>query len=160
MDRPLSELGIEVHLPEIPPRDKLWTVPGVKAYRTGTRPDPADVFHRVVAVVDRFLDFDRSLADQRTMCELVACYTMSTWFLDALNVIGYLWPNGGPGSGKTTLFKTALRLEQPTSGNVYFRANHYFFFRFLLRDFFSSLRLFFSFLTAFFTPGKLSLVNT
>ena len=71
MDKPLSDLGIEVHLPEIPPRDKLWTVPGVKAYRAGTRPDPADVFRRVVAVIDRFLDFDRSLADQRTMCELV-----------------------------------------------------------------------------------------
>jgi hypothetical protein len=111
MDQPLSELELEVHLPEIPPRDKLWTVPGVKAYRTGARPDPADVFRRVVAVIDRFLDFDRSLANQETMCELVACYTVSTWFLDALNVIGYLWPNGGPGSGKTKLLTLVAELS-------------------------------------------------
>ena len=55
----------------------------VKAYRAGNGP-PADVFNRVVDIVDRFIDFNKSLADQRTMAELVACYILATWFLDAL----------------------------------------------------------------------------
>ncbi|MGH7965778.1 MAG: hypothetical protein ACRERD_28840, partial [Candidatus Binatia bacterium] len=100
-DEPLEKLGIEVHLPEIPPAEKLWSAPGVKAYKADYRPDPADVFTRIVEVVDRFIDFDRSLADQRTMCEIVACYIVATWFLDAFTVIGFLWPNGDRGSGKT-----------------------------------------------------------
>lgn len=102
-DEPLANLGIEVHLPEIPPGEKLWSTPAVKAYRSGTRPDPADVFKCIVETVGRFLDFDRSLADQRTMCEMVACYILATYFLDAFTVVGFLWPNGERGSGKTQL---------------------------------------------------------
>ena len=60
-----------------------------------------DVFTRVTNVVSHFIDFDRSLADQKTMAEAIACYILSTWFLDAFNVIGFLWPNGDRGSGKT-----------------------------------------------------------
>jgi hypothetical protein len=99
----LSEIGAEIHLPEIPLDKKLWSTPGVKRSLQGQRPAPADVFKQIVAVVDRFIDFARSLADQREMCELVACYILATWFLDSFNVIGYLWPNGEPGSGKTQL---------------------------------------------------------
>jgi len=102
-DEQLDALGFDVRLPEIPPADRLWSVPGVKRYRAGQRPAPADVFGRVVDVIDRFIDFDRSLADQRTMAEMVGAYTLSTWFLDAFNVIGFLWPNGDRGSGKTQL---------------------------------------------------------
>jgi hypothetical protein len=100
-DRPMSELGVEVCLPEPPPPDRLWSAAGLRRYREGYRPDPRDVFRRVAAVVDRFIDFSRSLADQNTMCELTACHVMATYFLPALNVIGYLWPNGDKGSGKT-----------------------------------------------------------
>jgi hypothetical protein len=57
----------------------------------------------MVEVVDRFLDFSLSLDDQKPMCEMVACHTLATWFLDAFNAIGYLWPNGAKGSGKTKL---------------------------------------------------------
>jgi hypothetical protein len=56
-----------------------------------------------VDVVDHFIDFTRSLSDQQTMAEFVACYVFTTWFLDAFNVIGFLWPNGERGSGKTNL---------------------------------------------------------
>jgi hypothetical protein len=100
---PIEKLGIKVELPETPPQDKLWSMPGVRAYQEGKRPDAADVFNRIVEIVERFLDFDRSLADQRTMTELVACYIQATWFLPAFTVIGFLWPTGERGSGKSQL---------------------------------------------------------
>jgi len=102
-DRPLDELGLEVALPQMPHPSRTWSPAGVAAYRDGHRPDPAGVLNRVADVVSHFVDFDRSLAGQRTMCELVACYVLATWTLDAFNVIGYLWPNGERGSGKTVL---------------------------------------------------------
>jgi len=102
-DKPIEELGMEVSLP-MPPKDaKLWTTKGVKAYRAGYRPEPLDVFRRLVSLIDRFMSFDRSLAEQNTMCELLGCYILSTWFLDAFDVIGFLWPNGTHGTGKTKL---------------------------------------------------------
>ena len=102
-DQPLEELGLEVSLPTPPKDSKLWTTKGVKAYRAGGRPPPLDVFQRLVSLIDRFMSFDRSLADQNSMCELLSCYILTTWFLDAFNVIGFLWPNGTHGTGKTKL---------------------------------------------------------
>jgi hypothetical protein len=109
-DKLLAALGMDVHLAEIPMPQKLWTAPSVKAYKAGTRLDPGATFQRVVSVVDCFIDFDRSLAPQQTMCELVACYVLSTWFLDAFTVVGYLWPNGERGSGKTQLLTVVAEL--------------------------------------------------
>jgi hypothetical protein len=102
-DEPIDALDMEVRLPERPQDSSLWSTAGIQSYRAGERPNPAEVFNRVVDVVDRFIDFNRSLADQRTMAEMVACYTIGTWFLPSLNVVGYLWPNGPRGSGKTVL---------------------------------------------------------
>lgn len=102
-DRPVEDLGIDVALPEPVIDAKAWATRGVKAYRAGQRPDPVDVFGRVADVVDRFIDFDRSLGEQRTMAEMVAAYILATWLQDAFQVFGYLWPNGESGSGKTQL---------------------------------------------------------
>ncbi len=101
-DKPMGRLGMEVVLPEIPRPERTWSTAGVKGYRT-TRPNPAEVFGRVVDVIDRFIDFSRSLADQRVVAEMVGCYVLATYYTPALNVIGYLWPNGDRGSGKTVL---------------------------------------------------------
>ncbi|MGQ9668332.1 MAG: DUF3854 domain-containing protein, partial [Anaerolineae bacterium] len=109
-DRPLDDLGIDVHLPEVVMDGKGWPATGVKAYHAGQRPDPVDVFRRVADVVDRFIDFDRSLGDQRTMCEMVAAYVLATWLQDAFQVFGYLWPNGESGSGKTQLLALVCEL--------------------------------------------------
>lgn len=109
-DEPLTSLGLDVHLPEIPPTEKLWSTSAVKAYRNGVRVKPSDVFRRIVETVDTFIDFDRSLADQTTMCEMVACYIVATWFLDAFTVVGFLWPNGDRGSGKTQLLLLVTEL--------------------------------------------------
>lgn len=109
-DQPFADLGLEMRLPEIPQQAKLWSTPAVKAYRGGARPDPAELFRQVVSVVNRFIDFNRSLGSQETMCEMVACYILATWCLDAFTVIGYLWPNGERGSGKTQLLAVVAEL--------------------------------------------------
>jgi hypothetical protein len=107
---PLRTLDLQIHLAEPPPPNKLWSPSGVQAYLRGERPDPKTVFMQIVDIVGRFIDFNRSLADQRTMCELVACYILSTWFIEALTVIGFLWPNGERGSGKTQLLNVVTEL--------------------------------------------------
>lgn len=109
-DAPLSELGFSTRLDEIPPAEKTWSTRGIKAFRTGHRPAAVDVFGRVVETIDRFIDFDRSLAEQKTMAELCACYVMATYMLDAFTVIGYLYPNGDRGSGKTQLLQVICEL--------------------------------------------------
>jgi hypothetical protein len=108
--RSLSELRFEVALKEIPPDDKLWSPKSAKAFARKELVDPCQIFQQVVEVIDRFIDFDRSLADQKTMSELVGCCIVSTWFLDAFKVIGFLWPNGEPGSGKTQLLTLIAEL--------------------------------------------------
>lgn len=112
VERPLSTLDVDVALPEPPPaKDSLWSTPGVKTYVQGRRPDPKDVFDRVKSVIARFIDFDRSLADQETMSQLLACFSISTWFLDAFSVAPYIWANGERGSGKTSLLLILVRLS-------------------------------------------------
>ncbi len=101
--RPIGELGLNTVFHEIVPVEKRWSTRGVRAYVQGQRPNPIDTFSKIVDVINRFLDFDRSLGDQQSMAELIACYVMATYLLDAFNVIGFLWPNGGAGSGKTNL---------------------------------------------------------
>ena len=110
-DDPLNALGFEVKLPEIPQNNKLLSSQGVKKYRDGCKPQPAAVFNKIADVIDRFIDFDKSLASQRTMAEMVACYIIGTYFLPAFNVIGYLWANGLRGSGKTQLLLVVTELS-------------------------------------------------
>jgi len=100
-DATFDQLAFEVHLLEVPPTDKLLSSAGVKAYRAGRRPDPVKVFDQTADTFDRFIDYNRSLAAQRVMAEMQACYVLATYFLDAFTVIGFLWPNGDRGSGKT-----------------------------------------------------------
>ncbi len=101
--RLMSELGLSTNFHEVVPVEKRWSTRGVRAYIQGRRPNPVDTFTKIVTVINRFLDFDRSLGDQQSMAELIGCYIMGTYLLDAFNVIGFLWPNGEAGSGKTNL---------------------------------------------------------
>jgi hypothetical protein len=109
--QPLASLGLEIRLPSPLPPGREWSGAGVKHFLAGERPDPAEVFACVAGVVDRFLDFARSLAPQATMCEMVACAILSTYLLDALNVVGYLWPSGEHGAGKTTFLEVNAELS-------------------------------------------------
>jgi hypothetical protein len=98
----LPELGIDIAPMDKPPNHVLWTTAGVTAYLHKHRPDPVDVFTRLVTVYDHFLDFSRSLDEQMQMCRLSACISLMTWFADAFTVLPYPWPNSpAPGSGKT-----------------------------------------------------------
>lgn len=108
--RPLSEMGLDVRLPAPVPPGREWSGAGVKRFLSGERPDPAEVFGRVVSVIDRFVDFARSIASQEIMCEMVACYVFATYMLEALNVMGYLWSTGEKGSGKTVLLIVVTEL--------------------------------------------------
>ncbi len=101
--RPIGELGLNTVFHEIVPVEKRWSTRGVRAYVQWQRPNLITTFSKIVDVINRFLDFDRSLGDQQSMAELIACYVLATYLLDAFNVIGFLWPNGGAGSGKTNL---------------------------------------------------------
>jgi hypothetical protein len=108
----MDALGIDVELSEPPSgNDSLWSTPSVKSYEKGYRPDPINVFERVKSVIARFIDFDRSLASQETMAEMLACFAISTWFLDAFSVAPYIWVNGERGSGKTSLLFVLVRLS-------------------------------------------------
>lgn len=108
--RPLNELGLTANFHEIVPVEKRWSTRGVRAYIQGQRPNPVDTFLKIVDVVNRFIDFDRSMGDQQSMAEMIACFVLATYLLDAFNVIGFLWPNGGPGSGKTNLLIVVTEL--------------------------------------------------
>jgi hypothetical protein len=44
------------------------------------------------------------------MCELVGCYVLASYLLDAFDVIDYLWPNGDKGVGKTHFLDVVTEL--------------------------------------------------
>lgn len=106
-----EEMGITVVPREAPVESARWSTKAIKRFRGGHRPNPAEVFEKVIDVVNNYCDFDQSFGDQRQMCELVACYILSTWYIEAFNVIGYIWPNGEFGSGKSQLLSTVASLS-------------------------------------------------
>jgi hypothetical protein len=100
--KPLRDLGMMLNVPDSPRDELLWRKKSVNAYRRGMRPDVKDIFLRIVAVYDHFLDFSRSVDEQPRMCRLSACLSLMTWFADAFTVLPYPWPNSPtPGAGKT-----------------------------------------------------------
>lgn len=121
--RPLTDLGLLVALPSTLPPGQGWSGAGVKRYQQGERPNPAEAFARLVSVVDHYIDFARSLSPQESMCEMVACYILATYFLDAFNVVGYLWPNGEHGAGKTSLLQVVT--ETAYLGQLILAASSY-----------------------------------
>jgi hypothetical protein len=110
-ENPISDLGIEVALPEGVDPNKYWSKNGIDAYRKGEHSPLAKVFSRLIDIINHFIDFNKSLADQITMCEFIACYILTTWGLDAFDVIGYLWIIGEKGSGKTNLLMLVSMLS-------------------------------------------------
>lgn len=101
---------LEFRLDTIPESKHLWSTGAIKRYREKQFPEPPLVFRRICEIVSHYIDFDRSLADQSTMAEMIACYILATWMLDAFQVIGYLYPNGEFGSGKSELLNTVTQM--------------------------------------------------
>jgi hypothetical protein len=97
----LRELGVKIDLPHVPDPDRILSGAGLKRFMAGERSDPGKVFDRVKAIVNHYMDFDRSLGTQSELVELSALYVLVTYLLDAFNVVGYLWPSGDKGTGKT-----------------------------------------------------------
>jgi hypothetical protein len=107
---PLTDLGITVRLPNAMNRRHCWSGRGIREYRTGLRPSPVSVFATLVALIDHHVRFVRSLGEQQEMCELLTCYILHTWLLDAFHVAGYVWFGGEKGSGKSTALKMTCQL--------------------------------------------------
>jgi DNA primase catalytic core len=102
-DKGMDDLALDVFgLGPSHPDEMIWSSSGVKAYRSGRRPDHAETFRWVREVFDHFMDFRGSLAPQDVMCELSACLVLMTWVADAFTVLPYPWTTApGPDSGKS-----------------------------------------------------------
>ena len=111
--RPLEELDLFVDVELELPVSKRLSPLGFKRFISGKGAAPDDVFERVVQSIDTFVSFDDSSNEQQSMCELVACWTVGTYFGDAFDVLGYLWPNGERGSGKTQLLNAIHHIGLP-----------------------------------------------
>jgi hypothetical protein len=107
---PISYLPFSVNLPHQPQPKKLLSSGGLGRWARGDHPNPAKVFESVTRSIDNFVSFEHSLADQRSMSEMMACWVIGTYTLDGFNVIGYPWPTGERGSGKTQLLNTVTAL--------------------------------------------------
>jgi hypothetical protein len=62
-------------------------------------PAPGEFFFEVSQLIRSHVDLPEA-----SIC-LVAAFVLSTWFVDNLAVVPYLWICGPPGSGKTTLLR-------------------------------------------------------
>jgi hypothetical protein len=99
-------------LPAAPPfpAERLWSTLGLQAFSTSKRPDPAGVFQRLVAVLDRCFDLSGSLGGHSLHAEFLAAYLLATWFQPAFPSFGGLWLTGDHGSGKTRLLHLLVSL--------------------------------------------------
>lgn len=107
---PLAELGIDVCLQHEPHSESVMSGKALKRYVSGERVSPAEVFGRVRTVVEHFMDFSHSVGTQSDLVDFIALYVVAGYLLDAFSVTGYLWPNGGKGSGKTKLLQVITNL--------------------------------------------------
>jgi len=74
-------------------------------------PELAEVFISVRDSINRFVAFDGTLGTQEEMCEFLACWVISTYATEAFGTVGYLWPTGEKGSGKTQCLNAVIRLS-------------------------------------------------
>jgi len=98
-----SKLGFLVNIAQLPNPEMALSSKAIKRYIAGERVNVKVLFEQLCRVADRFIDFEKSLASQNEMCELIACEILATYCLDGFNVTGFVWINGEKGSGKTQL---------------------------------------------------------
>jgi hypothetical protein len=103
--KPWSALEVGAKIP-YPVGARLWRGAGLRAYLEGKRPEPKEVFNRLTQAIDHFMELSADPHDQKQAVEALAAYVMSTYFLDALPVMGYLWATGYSGTGKSRLIAT------------------------------------------------------
>ena len=69
-----------------------------------------EAYKDTVSSIDRFVSFDGSFASQQDMAEFLGCWVISTYATDVFDTVGYVWPNGEKGSGKSQCLKTLMSL--------------------------------------------------
>ena len=119
----LDDLNIRVSLPTELDSSKRLSRQGFQDYLSGYRPDPKAVFEDLLSCIDAFVSFESFAESEATYLKLVACWTLGTYFMEAFTTVGYLWPNGERGSGKTQLLNTVSTLAYlgmtVTSGSTF-----------------------------------------
>ncbi|MEQ1944762.1 hypothetical protein ABMA32_20280 [Mesorhizobium sp. VNQ89] len=111
--RIFSESPFSIDLAGIPrPGSTLSPAAYQKYVLDGTAPPPiARLFVYASAAISSFVAFDGSFADQADMSDFLACWAISTYATSAFDTMGYIWPNGERGSGKTQLLKAVMNLS-------------------------------------------------
>lgn len=107
----VDALDMQIRLTEPMSPRHGWSGRGVNHYKLGRRPDPAVVFQQLIRLITHHLLFVRSLGDQQAMAELLACYVLHSWLLDAGNVGAYVWFIGERGAGKSWGLKMVCQLS-------------------------------------------------
>lgn len=108
---PLSALDMPVSLKTAVEENLRWGGKALKEYIAGGRHDPAEAFDQLKQCADHFLDFGkRNFGSSEELAELISCFIISTYLLEAFPVTGYLWSTGFSGSGKTTLLQVACKV--------------------------------------------------
>jgi hypothetical protein len=82
--------------PTVLPQPSRWAYPHLWRFLEGETPDPARLFHTVVALLDRYLDFRTPETSQ-----VLAVWTMGTYLYPIFEAYPYLALTGLKGSGKT-----------------------------------------------------------
>lgn len=73
-------------------------------------PEMGKTFQEVSSSIDRFVSFDGAFAEQKDMADFLACWVLGTYATDAFDTVGYIWPNGERGSGKSQCLKTVMSM--------------------------------------------------
>lgn len=71
---------------------------------------PNVCFNHMKDNIAHFVSFDGSFASQDKMSAMAACWAMSTYITPVLDTVGYIWPTGEKGSGKSQCMKTIIQM--------------------------------------------------
>jgi len=114
MEPQLSIADSTIYVDPVPPEPDVttrldWSRHSRDAWLAGgSKVDPAKVFQRLVATIDRYLEFPKD--KQAGTLLTLATWVVMTYHYHAWSSVGYLLVNGPPASGKSTLFRLLSEL--------------------------------------------------
>ena len=111
--KPLMEAPFQIDLIGYPRPGSTLSADAYLKHAVGGQPlpDAAETFRATSSAIDSFVAFDGAFASQQDLSDFLACWAFSTYALDAFDTVGYVWPNGERGSGKTQCLKTLMALS-------------------------------------------------
>lgn len=107
----LSELPFSVNLTNEISAEQGLSGPGLKSFLKGRRPSGEEIFQEMRKAVDHFVSLPGSAEEVQRITSLPAVWCLGTFFLPAFDVVGYLWPTGERGSGKTQFLNVIAKLS-------------------------------------------------